>query len=125
MSGAPTATWLQHGIIAMAGFAVLTILFVLGGMGGGDVKLGTAVLGWAGLPSLLPCLFVIGVSGLILAVLGVVADWLTMRSPAKQQVGRIGRVWRVVLYALSAKRGVPYGVALSAGGMMVLFSYAR
>lgn len=119
--GVPPSTWLQHIVVAMLTFLIFTTMFTLGGMGGGDVKLGTAVLGWAGVQSLVPCLLVIAVSGLVLAALGVLADMLIARQGpmASDNDG----VWRILLHALSAKRGVPYGVALAFGGMVVLPAY--
>lgn len=122
VSGIPGQTWLQHGIVALSGFAVLLMLFVLGGMGGGDVKLGTAVFAWAGWHSLLPCLFVIGVAGLVLALLGLLADWLAAKATNQSQC-RKRRMWHAALYALSANRGVPYGVALAMGGLVALPAY--
>lgn len=124
LNGAAPNIWLQHGIVALAGFAVLTVLFMMGGMGGGDVKLGTAVLAWAGLQSLVTTVFVIAVTGLLLALLGLMADRLAVsRRRAAGQGSRVVRVWQAMLYALSAKRGVPYGVALALGGMLALPAY--
>jgi len=114
--------WLQHGMVALAGFMVLLILFAMGGMGGGDVKLGTAVLAWAGMQSLLASLFVIGLTGLVLALLGLAADKLSVLGSDTGQ-GPVHRSWKALLHGLSAKRGVPYGVALAAGGLVALPAY--
>src|SRR5690554_416706 len=94
------------------------LLFALGGMGGGDVKLGAAVFAWAGTQSLWPALFVVGVTGLLLAVLGLLADALSKHYPPPLKSRR-----RKLARALSAKRGVPYGVALAAGGLAALPAY--
>lgn len=118
MAGATPAQWLQHGLVGALGFLLFLLLFAVGGMGGGDVKLGAAVFAWAGTQSLWPALFVIGVTGLLLALLGLLADSLNKRWPAPA-----GSTRRKLLKALSAKRGVPYGVALAAGGVAALPAY--
>lgn len=121
-AGATPSVWLQHGIVAVMGFSFFLVFFIMGGMGGGDVKLGAAVLGWAGLQSLSVTLLVIAITGLLLAVLGVIADRLAVPESVKGK-GAVFRAWQSVLYALSVKRGVPYGVALAAGGMFALPAY--
>ena len=118
LSHAESAQWLQHGLIGFTGFLLFLALFALGGMGGGDVKLGAAVFAWAGTQSLWPALFVIGVTGLLLALLGLLADALSRRRPARRGSWRY-RLARM----LSARRGVPYGVALAAGGLAALPAY--
>ena len=115
-SGAAPATWLQHGVVAGMAFMLFLALFALRGMGGGDVKMGTAVLAWAGLQTLTESLLLIAVSGLVLAFLGLLADKLSGVSGPPKHIEGSG-LWRAVLHALSAKRGVPYGVALAVGGM--------
>lgn len=123
-SGAAPATWLQHGVVAVAGFVFFLVLFALGGMGGGDVKMGTAVLAWAGVQSLSASLLLIGLTGLVLALLGLLADKLSALS-SQTQAEPSPSMWRKVLHALSARRGVPYGVALAMGGMAALPAYWR
>lgn len=117
-SQAEPGQWMQHGLIGLLGFLLFLLLFALGGMGGGDVKLGAAVFAWAGTQSLWPALFVIGITGLLLAVLGLLADALCKRYPPSPKSWRRG-----LARALSAKRGVPYGVALAAGGLAALPAY--
>ncbi|WP_397475035.1 prepilin peptidase [Pusillimonas sp.] len=121
-SGAAPATWLQHGVVALAAFVFFLALFALGGMGGGDVKMGTAVLAWAGVQTLSESLLLIAMSGLVLALLGLAADRLSgLRGSARKSPA--ANLWRKALHALSAKRGVPYGVALAMGGMAALPLY--
>lgn len=118
LAQAAPGQWLQHGMVALAAFLVLLALFAVGGMGGGDVKLGAAVFAWAGPQSLWPVLFVIGVAGLLLALLGLLADALAKRRPPPMHSRA-----RDLARALSARRGVPYGVALAAGGLAALPAY--
>lgn len=122
VSGATPLIWLQHGIVAMVAFVLLVALFAVGVLGGGDVKLGAAVLGWAGVQSFMVSLFVIGITGLMLALLGLIADRLSAPGLSKD-CNPVFRVWPAILRALSARRGVPYGVALAAGGLVVLPTY--
>lgn len=89
--------WAQfavHALVGAATFLLLLLPFACGGFGGGDVKLATAVMLWAG------------------ALLGI-GGWLADRCAV------LLRRWRE---ALSARRGVPYGVALVAGGAAALLS---
>jgi len=122
-SGAAPATWLQHGLVALLGFVFFLALFVLGGMGGGDVKLATAVLGWTGVSALSQSLLLIALTGLMLAVIGVTADKLSGSETKNVVAARTP--WEKALFLLSAKRGVPYGVALAMGGMASLPVYWR
>lgn len=115
---APPAQWLQHGAVALVTFLALLGLFASGVLGGGDVKLGTAVMAWAGLQSLWIAGYVIALTGMLLAILGLLADLALRTAPAGPQTA-----WHRPLRALSARRGVPYGVALVAGGLAVLPSY--
>jgi prepilin peptidase CpaA len=93
----PDIAW-QLGI-AVAAFAVLAGLFALGQMGGGDVKLLTALALWI---APLPFLRLIVVMALVGGVLTLIAGgWNLMR----RQRGRIA---------------VPYGVAIATAGLWVL-----
>jgi prepilin peptidase CpaA len=103
-----------HLSAAAVGFLVLFVLFALGIMGGGDVKLGTAVLLWSGPSLAFPTVAIIAWAGGILAVLG----WLVDRKAYQRLTWR---PTRCVGHALSARRGVPYGVALACGGWFVVW----
>lgn len=105
------------GVAALA-FIVLFFMYLLGAMGGGDVKFGTAVLLWAGPGLALPVVTVVAWSGGVLAVVGWLLDrkaWRRLR----------WRPLRLARHALSPRRGVPYGVALACGGMFVLWQQYR
>lgn len=116
MAGVSIAQFGGHLLVAGLAFAVLLILFVVGAMAGGDVKLGAAVMLWAGPSLALPTVAVIAWTGGAVAVLGWLAD--------RRAIRRLGLGWRPlrrVRQAFSARRGVPYGVALAAGGIYVLW----
>lgn len=99
------ATVTGHLLAAAAGFALLFPLYLLGSMGGGDVKMAAAVLLWAGPDRALPTIALIGLAGMGLAVLMLLLHPLVARYPDA-----------VPLSLLDKRRGVPYGVALSIGG---------
>lgn len=105
-----------HVLVAGLAFLVLLGLFMAGGMAGGDVKLGTAVLLWAGPPLGFPVVAVIAWTGGVVAVL----CWLADRS-AVRRLALAFRPLRRARRVVSARRGVPYGVALAAGGLYVMW----
>lgn len=85
--------------VALAAFAVLAGLFALGAMGGGDVKLLTALAFWIEPTWFLQLLIVMAlVGGVLTIVMGV---WHVMRRQRE-------------------KLAIPYGVAISAGGLWVI-----
>jgi prepilin peptidase CpaA len=85
--------------IAVAAFAVLAGLFAAGAMGGGDVKLLTALALWLPPMPFLTLLLVMAIAGGALTL--ACAAWHVLR----RNEGRIA---------------VPYGIAISIGGLWVL-----
>ena len=85
--------------VACAAFAFLAAMFAFGLMGGGDVKLLTALALWIQPVLFLQLLFVMAVSGGILCV--VLGSWHVMRRQKD-------------------KLAIPYGVAIAIGGLWVL-----
>lgn len=99
---------LMHLATGGGAFVLMWLAFIKGWMGGGDVKLSAAVFLWAGPEYALAVLAVVSISGLAIAVACLCADVilrLSLPSPLASGVG-----W------FSSRRGVPYGIALSAGG---------
>ena len=86
--------------VAMLIFLLYFGLFCLGAMGGGDVKLGTAVALW--FPPAITLLFIV-ITSLVGAVVSVAA-WFH-HNKIKRRTG---------------KTVVPYGVALAIGGLAIL-----
>lgn len=89
---------LQFGV-ALATFAVLAALFALKAMGGGDVKLLTALALWIEPSSFLQLVIVMALLGGILTIL--FGAWHIMRRQRD-------------------KLAIPYGVAISMAGLWVL-----
>ena len=106
-SGPDISLW-QNALVFTVLLAGGTFLFSLGKMGGGDVKL-MATLGlWCDIPSSLNLLLGVFLSGGVLALL-----ILGARMFAPAAAGR-----RVVV--LRPGSGIPYGVAIAAGGLIAL-----
>ena len=59
---------------ALAAGGVFFLLFVVGGMGGGDVKLMAAVGAWAGMNQVVPILLAAALAGGVLAIVYMIAD---------------------------------------------------
>ncbi len=97
-----------------AGLAVLLVgmlLFARGIVGGGDAKLLAACAVWVGWSDLLRFCLVVAVIGGLLAVL-----LLGLRR-VKLHASWAGRAWFRRLR--SAEQGIPYGVAISIGGIVM------
>lgn len=95
-------------IALLAGF----VLFALGYIGGGDAKLFAGVAAWLGLHDLIAYVLVASLFGgaLTLALLSV------RRFPLPS--GLASRAWIARLH--EPRAGIPYGVALAAGGIAIL-----
>ncbi|HTH16746.1 MAG TPA: prepilin peptidase [Magnetospirillum sp.] len=101
------AVALNAGIGVLA-FAVTLGFYLLGWLGGGDVKLAAAVFLWAGHRHGIAILVLVALAGTVLGIVGLAANWLArLRMPPALGFG---------LGLISSERGVPYGIALSLGG---------
>lgn len=100
-----------HIAVALAVFATCAVLFALNLLGGGDAKLAAAIFLWAGITLMLPAFFLISIAGLFVALLSLAAGF-----PRDTHRMRVVRAFAM----FSSARGVPYGVALAAGGGMVI-----
>lgn len=91
-------------------FAIGAGLFLLGVMGGGDVKMIAACSVWLGLPMMVPFLLYTAITGGALAAVALVA-----RRIAPAGVSDAG--W--TRWLTERKSGVPYGIAIAAGAILV------
>lgn len=96
---------------ALAVLVVGAALFAFDLLGGGDVKLLSAIALWAGWSLMLPLLFLTSVAG---AVLAVVLLAVRRFAPRKLPQGRW--YWRL----LARGEGVPYGIAIAIAGLLLL-----
>ncbi len=107
--------WVAYGWHLAAGALVLTItfsLFALGGMGGGDAKLMSATAVWMGLNfHLLEYLVISSFIGgaLTIALVGYRNSTLAMYTGQNMFLRHLA----------NSKSGVPYGIALGIGGLIV------
>ncbi len=112
LSGLPGAAWGAHlaaGVVALvAGFA----FFAAGWIGGGDAKLFAAAALWFGFGDLLSYALVAALLGGALTIVLLVARRVPL--PA----GLIRQGWIARLH--DQRSGIPYGVALAAGALVVL-----
>jgi prepilin peptidase CpaA len=112
LSGMPLAAAGWHGLAGAAGLVIGFTMFALGFVGGGDAKLFAGVSLWLGFGSMLDfALFASLFGGGLALVL------LSLRSiPLPATLA--GQGWIIRLH--DEKSGIPYGVALSAGALVVL-----
>jgi prepilin peptidase CpaA len=97
-----------------AGFLILAIgigMFAAGWVGGGDVKLAAATSLWVGFGLMIEYLFIAAIFGGILTVFIIVMRRLPLPAAA-QRIDWIERLH-------NPANGVPYGVALAIGAVLV------
>ncbi len=111
--GTTYGTLAQHAAAALVVLLCATAVFAAGGIGGGDVKLASALALWIGPQGWLAALALVSIAGLTLALIGLLADRLAALAASSP-------AFACTLRLVSARRGVPYGVALSACGVVAL-----
>lgn len=104
-------------VMALVVFFLLVMAFSRGLLGGGDVKLASALVLWLSPPDCYYFLMVTAMAGGILALLHLALRGIGPM-PALEAGG--GRVLRVELRRIRAGGPLPYGVAIMAGGYYVL-----
>lgn len=111
----------EHGLVAWLPavgaaaivLAVFTFLFARGMIGGGDVKLLSAVTLWPGASMLINLLFWTSVGG------GILALFLLMRQKYMSPRARGEKEGNV------AKEEIPYGIAIAFGGILTGYQMVR
>jgi prepilin peptidase CpaA len=106
-SGLSLSLW-QNVVVFTVVFAVGAFLFSRDFLGGGDVKLFAAVALWVDLPTALRLVGTILLAGGLLAVLIIVLRLVSPKSVASR------------VKTLQPKAGIPYGVAITAGTLLVV-----
>lgn len=109
--------WLSHLGAGLAVFAGAAILFALGIMGGGDVKLLAAVAVWTGLRQLLPFLMLTMMIGGLFALV-----MLLLRAPTAQ-LAFLAALKRLPAFA-EGKIRLPYGIPIAAAGILIAPSFS-
>jgi prepilin peptidase CpaA len=111
ITGMPLAT---IGLHLLCGFAILALgflLFQINVFGGGDAKLIAAAAVWTGFAAFGSFLLWTALAGGVLALVLLIARWRV--KPAETRPAFVNRLLKV-------RGGVPYGVAIMTGGLMVL-----
>ncbi|MEG6508452.1 prepilin peptidase [Methyloligella sp. 2.7D] len=110
-------SWEEIGMqlgIAVAALAVAFFLFAMGWIGGGDAKLFAATALWLDPMSFVTYVFISSILGGVLTLVLVGARNLPLPVTLMQQ-GWIARLH-------DSRQGVPYGIALAAGGLIAYSS---
>lgn len=109
---------------AAALFAILLIIYARNAIGGGDVKLATAMA--FGLAPLATLHFVVAtaVAGGLVGVFYLLLRRSGGRLPAPYGAGLPARLWAVERWR-ARRRGIPYAVAIAAGAAYVLVPSLR
>lgn len=102
----------SHGAALLVGLGCGFLMFALGAVGGGDAKLFAAATLWIGFGNFLDFALIASVFGGVLA-LGVLS---LRRWPLPASL--MGQGWIQRLHEKTS--GIPYGVALAAGALVVL-----
>lgn len=107
----PWPTLLSHISCAAAVLALTFCLFHFGWVGGGDAKLAAATALWLGWENLLDYGLIASLAGGVLTLIIMILRWndLPKRLLAFESVARLAE----------KTNGVPYGVALAIGGLIV------
>ncbi len=105
-----------HFFWAFATFLCLFFVFALGKIGGGDVKLSTAVMLWAGPDQGVRFLFLTAIAGGVLAFMvlapTLLKSWFWRWFGKERQIG---------LEDVCRQASVPYGLAISLAGTVCLY----
>jgi prepilin peptidase CpaA len=115
ISRTPIHVVLTHAVIAGVVFAACAVLFFVRMLGGGDAKLAASIFLWAGLENAFDVLLFVSVIGTFVGLLSLAT--MRMKDNPRNSLLR-------ALAMFSAKRGVPYGVALAVGGGLVIVTPA-
>ncbi len=104
LAGPTLALW-QNLLVSALLLAGGSLLFAMGKVGGGDVKLFAAVGLWTDLRQALALVAAVSIAGGLLAIVMIASHLLGLRSKRA---------------ARDSKGGVPYAVAIAAGGLLVM-----
>ena len=111
VAGMPPSGIGSHALAGLAGLAIGFALFAFGLIGGGDAKLFATIALWLGFGDLLDFALMTSVFGGALAI--VLIGLRNMPMPA----ALAGHAWLARLH--DPRLGIPYGVALAAGALVV------
>ncbi len=117
--------------VGFATFAVFTAFFYFGFLGGGDVKLISAVAFWVGLKGIAPFIVIMALAG------GLIAVFYIFKRDVGPEIESVDKEVNFEIEEKSKKNHVkvsknnnksakiPYGIAISAGGLFVVNQILR
>ena len=106
---------------SLALFVLLMIAYSRHAIGGGDVKIMTAFS--VGLSPLASYQFVVAtaVAGGLLAAVYFALSYMPGRAYRSERMSSLGRVLTIEAWRIRRRKPLPYGVAIAAGGIFILF----
>jgi prepilin peptidase CpaA len=110
--------WLSHLLPAFGCLAITGTVYAFGWMGAGDAKLVPVMALWSGVPALMPLLFWIATSGLILVAILVSSRFAVNSKILRRHIGLNG-----LPRVLRRNESVPFGVAIAAGALIASASF--
>jgi prepilin peptidase CpaA len=110
IAGAPLMDIGLHVLFGLGVLAIGFVLFQFNIIGGGDAKLLAAVSVWTGLAAIIPFVVWTAVAGGVMALVLLTA----------RQLLPVGTYPAVVDHLLKKQNGIPYGVAIMIGGLLVI-----
>ena len=114
---------LSGGIVAAVTFAALFVIWLLGAMGGGDVKLWTATVLLIPpmlQPELAFFLRVVVFGGILAVIYLALRPLVPKRPPPARPAGLLLRVLRVETWRISRRGPLPYACAIAGGAIVTL-----
>jgi prepilin peptidase CpaA len=118
----PSSFAIGGGVAALIVFAVATMFFARGWMGGGDAKLITVTALWAGVPFLSSFTTVTCLSGAALAILMLTPARRLLPAPSADAVSLAGGPAPDGTSG-GLRQPMPFGVPIAIGGLFVLALY--
>ena len=103
--------WGLHTFSAVIGFGAALLLYIVGPMGGGDVKLFAAIALWVKPSGLIGLVISVSLAGLIIGLAALVFIMARSRIQTTKNTS-----WRT-LYTKAKKTRLPYGPAIAIGSM--------
>jgi len=112
-------------VTAVVVFAALAFAHARGVLGGGDIKLLSAVTLGLSAPGAYHLLMGTAFAGGFIAVLYLVLRWLPRPQLCPPGMSHLRRLWIVERWRWGRKNCLPYGVAIAVGGAWALLSPTR
>lgn len=119
--GGMPVSWSDGVLAAALVFALGFVFFSMGVVGGGDVKLATAVALWTGLNWLVMLALIVGIAGGILSI-GIVAARAAAIYRLPSDVRAVAYPYgRFITFRAILRTPAPYGAAISFGGLFIIY----